>query len=137
MRAIAWGVLSFARSKMSKAIVFGLIAMAMILGISLPTTSLVQAASCYSMGVYTMRTGAESKPTVLIYWGKPGQPDPYKVKLYYQSKLISTPRDDTVDTRYPQYDSGGWRGYYIAKRWILSGNLLWDEDFRWKAYYCS
>lgn len=138
MRNVSQWVKSLFRSKTVKAVVFGLVALALVFGLSLvpATAGTAQAASCYSMSVYTTRTGAESKPTVLVYWNKPGHPDAWKIKLYFDYKLIPTPRDSTIDTRYPQVDSGGWRGYYIAKRWILSGNFLWDQDYRWRASYC-
>lgn len=131
------------RSKPLKRLAVGLSVVCIVLSFMLlpASTETAQAGQCYQLGVYTTRTGAKNKPTVMLYWGKSGHPDANRIVLYFDNHRVPTPSNYGVNTHYPQYDSGGWIGYYIATRWILGfydghTHLLWDQDWRWKAYYC-
>lgn len=131
----------FVSNKAVKAVVYGLILCAMVLGLSLaPGVAEVAQAACVQRTAYT--DYYLGKPALIIYTGSNVPPNKDKTAIfYYVNKKgwvgVAAPSNNGVRTDAPQRNSGGWHTYFIATRWYsVFPNIFWNDDWRWRVIEC-
>lgn len=142
MRSITGGILSFARSKMGKAVVYAVVLCALILELSVMPKA-VYASHCYYHSAYT--DYYNGKPTLFVYNGKSPTNPPKASSYQIDYKLARgiweiVPTDNWgVNVNYPQTPhsgANGWHYYYIATRWY-SWHPDWNNDSNWRVWACD